>query len=53
MAGYEAPYNGRRPHCSRQLRLPGPDHPIADLSQQGIERQPVLGELINQYERAA
>ena len=27
------PYNGRRPHRSRQLRPPRPDHPAADLSQ--------------------
>lgn|GEM_PF-1334816 len=33
LAGYEAHYNGRRPHRSRQLRPPRPDHPVADLSQ--------------------
>ncbi len=27
LAEYEAHYNGRRPHRSRQLRLPRPDHP--------------------------
>ena len=27
LAGYEAHYNGRRPHRSRQLRPPRPDHP--------------------------
>jgi putative transposase len=32
LAGYEAHYNGRRPHRSRQLRPPRPDHPVADLS---------------------
>ena len=30
LAEYEAHYNGRRPHRSRQLRPPRPDHPIAD-----------------------
>jgi putative transposase len=40
-AGYEAHYNGRRPHRSRQLRPPRPDHPVADLSQQQIGRRPV------------
>ena len=40
LAEYEAHYNGRRPHRSRQLRPPRPDHPIADLSQQRIKRQP-------------
>jgi transposase InsO family protein len=53
LAQYEAHYNGRRPHCSRQLRPPRPDHPITDLSQKRIKRRPVLGGLINEYERAA
>jgi hypothetical protein len=46
-------YNERRPHRSRQLRPPWPDHPVADLSQERIKRRPVLGGLINEYERAA
>ena len=50
---YAAHYNGRRPHRSRQLRPPRPDHPVADLSRKRIERRPVLGGLINEYERAA
>jgi hypothetical protein len=50
---YAAHYNGRRPHRSRQLRPPRPDHPPADLSQARIRRRPVLGGLINEYERAA
>jgi transposase InsO family protein len=50
---YEAHYNGRRPHRSRQLRPPRPDHPVADLSKERIQRRPVLGGLINEYERAA
>ena len=53
LAEYKAHYNGRRPHRSRQLRPPRPDHPVADLSQQRIKRRPVLGGLINEYERAA
>jgi hypothetical protein len=53
MAEYEAHYNGRRPHRSRQLHPPRPDHPGADLSQERIRRRPVLGGLINEYERAA
>ena len=48
-----AQYNGRRPHRSRQLHPPRPDHPVADLSQERIKRQPVLGGLINEYEPAA
>src|SRR5215470_11457858 len=53
LAQYEAHYNGRRPHRSRQLHPPEPDYPVADLNQQHIRRQAVLGGLINEYERAA
>jgi transposase InsO family protein len=53
LAGYEAHYNGRRPHRSRELHPPRPDHPVADLSQKRIQRRPVLGGLINEYQRAA
>jgi putative transposase len=53
LAQYEAHYNGRRPHRSRQLHPPRPDHPVADLSQGRIQRQPVLGGLISEYERSA
>ena len=50
---YEVHSNGRRPHRSRQLRPPRPDHPVVDLSQERIHRRPILGGLINEYERAA
>ena len=53
LAEYEAHYNGRRPHRGRQLHPPRPDHPVADLSQERIKRRPVLGGLVNEYERAA
>jgi putative transposase len=53
LAQYEGHYNGRRPHRGRQLRPPRPDHPVADLSRKRIKRRPVLGGLINEYERAA
>jgi putative transposase len=53
LAEYEAHYNGRRPHRSRQLRPPRPDHPVADLTRKRIQRRPVLGGLISEYERAA
>jgi putative transposase len=53
LAQYETHYNGRRPHRSRQLRPPRPDHPVADLSKERIQRRPVLGGLISEYERAA
>jgi putative transposase len=38
LAQYERHYNGRRPHRSRQLCPPQPDHPVADLSRKRIER---------------
>ncbi len=50
---YQGHYNGRRPHRGRQLRPPQPDHPATDLSWKRIRRRPVLGGLINEYERAA
>ena len=53
LADYAAHYNGRRPHRSRQLHPPRPDYPIADLSEERIKRQPVLGGLLSEYERAA
>ena len=58
LAQYESHYNGRRPHSGRQLRLPRPDHPVADLPRKritgrGSRARPVLGGLINDYERAA
>jgi putative transposase len=53
MTEYEAHYDGRRPHRSRELRPPRPDHPVADLSRERIKRRPVLGGLLNECERAA
>jgi Integrase core domain len=53
LAQYAAHYNGQRPHRSRQLRPPRPGHPPAGLSKDRIRRRPVLGGLINEYERAA
>jgi putative transposase len=53
LAQYTAHYNGRGPHRGRQLRPPRPDHPAADLSRKPIQRRPVLGGLVNEYERAA
>jgi hypothetical protein len=52
LAEYVRHYNGRRPHRSRDLRPPQPTHPVADLSQERITRRPILGGLINEYERA-
>jgi hypothetical protein len=53
LAHYEAHCNGRRPHRALQLRPPRPGYPAADLSRKRIQRRPVLGGLINEYERAA
>src|ERR1700720_4277943 len=39
LAEYEAHYNGRRPHRSRHLCPPRPDHPPADLSMKRIRRR--------------
>jgi len=36
LAEYTAHYNERRPHRSRDLRPPRPDHPVADLTQERI-----------------
>ena len=40
LAEYARHYNRRRPHRSRQLHPPRPDHPAADLSQDRIRRDP-------------
>jgi hypothetical protein len=53
LAEYEAHYNRRRPRRSRQLHSPRPDYPPADPLCERIRRRPVLGGLINEYERAA
>ncbi len=53
LAEYAAHYNGRRPHRALHLQPPRPDRPIADVTTERIKRRPVLGGLINEYERAA
>ncbi len=53
MAEYARHYNGRRPHRALRLQPPRPDHPVADLSPERVKRRPVLGGLLNEYERAA
>jgi transposase InsO family protein len=53
LAQYSTHYNGRRPHRAMQLVPPRPDHPAPDRDHQRIRRRPVLGGLINEYERAA
>jgi putative transposase len=53
LAEYVRHYNGRRPHRARELRPPHPTHSVADLNHERIKRRPVLGGLINEYERTA
>jgi putative transposase len=53
LATYVRHYNGRRPHRACGLRPPQPTHPVADLTYERIKRRPILGGLINEYERAA
>jgi putative transposase len=53
LAEYLLHDNGRGPHRARDLHPPRPTHPVANLSQERITRRPVLGGLINEYERAA
>jgi hypothetical protein len=50
---YVRHYNGRRPHRARDLRPPRPTYPAPNLNHQRITRRPVLGGLINDYERVA
>ncbi|WP_208869471.1 integrase core domain-containing protein [Micromonospora cremea] len=50
---YARHYNGHRPHRALQLQPPRSDRPIVDLTHERIKRRPVLGGLINEYERAA
>jgi transposase InsO family protein len=51
-AEYVRHYNDRWPHRARDFRPPRPTHRVADLSHARIKRRPVLGGLINEYERA-
>jgi hypothetical protein len=53
LAAYGTHYNRRRPHRALQLQPPRPDLPAPDLDHQWIRRRPLLGGLINEYERAA
>ena len=53
LAHYSTHYNGRRPHRALQLQPPRPDLPTPNLDYRRIRRRPVLGGLINEYERAA
>jgi hypothetical protein len=53
LARYAAHYNAQRPHRALQLRPPHPQAPVPGPAYGRIQRRPVLGGLINQYEPAA
>jgi hypothetical protein len=53
LSEYARHYNGHRPHRALQLQPPRSDRPVIDLTHEQIKRRPVLGGLINEYERAA
>jgi transposase InsO family protein len=51
---YVKHYNECRPHRALDLSPPNPPAPVIDLAEQRrIRRRPILGGLINEYERAA
>ncbi|MEV0431454.1 integrase core domain-containing protein [Micromonospora sp. NPDC050495] len=50
---YVRHYNRRRPHRALQLQPPHADRPPSISPTNGIRRRPVLGGLINEYERVA
>jgi len=54
LAEYVQHYNQKRPHRALDLSPPRPPAPVIDLAEQRrIRRRPILGGLINEYERAA
>jgi putative transposase len=50
---YARHYNGQRPHRSRQLRPPRPDHPIPARPARRVTRRTIVGGLLNKYQPAA
>jgi putative transposase len=53
LADYARHYNGWRPHRALELQPPRSERPVADLTHERIKRRPILGGLVNEYERAA
>jgi putative transposase len=53
LARYAVHYNTQRPHRALQLRPPRPHSPVPELAYGRVRRQPILGGLINEYERTA
>ncbi|WP_307813038.1 integrase core domain-containing protein [Micromonospora coerulea] len=53
LAGYTRHYNDHRPHRSLDQRPPNPSPHVLDLNGARVQRQPILGGLINEYSQAA
>jgi hypothetical protein len=54
LAEYVKHYNEYRPHRALDLSPPRPPATVVDLDEQRrIRRKPILGGLINEYQRAA
>jgi hypothetical protein len=53
LAGYAAHYNTARPHRALRLQPPRPASPIPGRANGRIQRRPILGGLLNEYEAAA
>ncbi|GIH10345.1 hypothetical protein Rhe02_84120 [Rhizocola hellebori] len=53
LAEYTEHYNGHRPHRSLDQRPPNPPPQAIDLTAARVQRRPILGGLINEYEQAA
>jgi putative transposase len=53
LAAYAAHYNTRRPHRALRLRPPRPQVLVPKPACGRIQRRPILGGLINEYEPAA
>jgi putative transposase len=53
LRAYEKPYNGHRPHQSRQQRPPVHDDQVVIPLDRPVKRRKVLGGVINEYYRAA
>jgi putative transposase len=53
LAEYASHYNQQRPHRGRGLRPPSPVQPAPTDPTSAVVRHPILGNLINEYHRAA
>jgi putative transposase len=53
LRAYSGHYNGHRPHQSRQQRPPDHDESAVILLDALVQRRKILGDVINEYHRAA